>query len=425
MRGILHPGSSGLGKRGKAPFPAGKMQRLQLMRPALPGFCHQGGGDRSLNNDIIFGMGNEAITEGALAAGARFYAGYPITPSSEIAERSSIRLPQLGGMYVQMEDEIGSIAAIIGASVAGVKSYTATSGPGFSLMQENLGVAVMGEIPCVIINVQRSGPSTGLATKPAQGDVMQARWGTHGDHGIIALSPSSVQECYDLTIRAFNLAERYRTPVILLTDEIVGHMREGYRPVLPEEIINRKQPICAPPDYQPYDFSGQEDGIAPLAPYGSEYITRINGSGHDESGSACGRPDNADKFIRHYSDKFLNNKKDIIATKSFAMEDAEYAIITFGCSVRSGKAAMKLARQKGIKAGLLQLITIWPFPVEQVLEICNKVKGIVVPEMNLGQIMGEVRKICPDHIALAGVNRVDSLMITPDEILAELVEVAK
>ena len=376
------------------------------------------------NQKRIFGMGNEAITEGALAAGARFYAGYPITPSSEIAELSSVRLPQLGGIFVQMEDEIGSIAAVIGASAAGVKSYTATSGPGFSLMQENLGVAVMGEIPCVIINVQRSGPSTGLATKPAQGDVMQARWGTHGDHGIIALSPSSVQECYDLTILAFNLAERYRTPVILLADEIVGHMREAYSPAPPEEIINRKKPSCPPGDYKPYGFSGEEDEIAPLAPFGSAYITRINGSGHDESGSACGRPDNAAKFIRHYTDKFLKNQKDIVETRAFEMEDAEYAIITFGCSVRSGKAALKLARQKGIKAGLLQLVTIWPFAAEQVAEICSRAKGVVVPEMNLGQIQGEVRKLCPGNIPLFGVNRLDSLMITPYEILAKLEEAA-
>ena len=373
-------------------------------------------------NEIIFGMGNEAITEGALAAGARFYAGYPITPSSEIAERSSIRLPELGGIFIQMEDEIGSIAAIIGASASGMKSFTATSGPGFSLMQENLGVAVMGEIPCVIINVQRSGPSTGLATKPAQGDVMQSRWGTHGDHGIIVLSPSSVQECYDLTIRAFNLSERYRTPVVLLADEIVGHMREAYRPFPPREILSRKQPQCAPRDYRPYDFSGQKDGIAPLAPFGSEYITRINGSGHDETGSACGRPENADKFIRHYTDKFLINKNDIIETKAFNMEDAEYAIITFGCSVRSGKAAMRLARQKGIKAGLLQLVTIWPFPSAEVLEVCNKVKGVVVPEMNLGQALGEISKVC--RVPLSGINRVDSQMITPFEILAKLEEAA-
>ena len=376
-------------------------------------------------NDIVFGMGNEAIAEGALAAGGRFYAGYPITPSSEIAERASIRLPHLNGMYVQMEDEIGSIAAIIGASAAGVKSFTATSGPGFSLMQENLGVAVMGEIPCVIIDVQRSGPSTGLATKPAQGDVMQAQWGTHGDHGIIALSPSTVQECYDFTIRAFNLAERYRTPVILLTDEIVGHMREGYQLSPPKEIINRKQPSCSPEDYKPYDFSGQHDDIAPLAAFGTEYITRINGSGHDETGSACGRLDNADKFIRHYIEKFQKNKSDIIETKSFYMDDAEYVIITFGCSVRSGKAALKLARKKGIKAGLFQLVTIWPFPSEQVLEICRKVRGVVVPELNLGQVLGEIRKVCPANIPLAGVNRIDSQMITPYEILAKLEEVAK
>ncbi|MCL1974979.1 MAG: 2-oxoacid:acceptor oxidoreductase subunit alpha [Firmicutes bacterium] len=372
----------------------------------------------------IFAMGNEAITEGALAAGARFYAGYPITPSSEIAERSSIRLPQLGGMFVQMEDEIGSIAAVIGASAAGVKSYTATSGPGFSLMQENLGVAVMGEIPCVIVNVQRSGPSTGLATKPAQGDVMQAKWGTHGDHGIIALSPSSVQECYDLTIRAFNLAELYRTPVILLADEIIGHMREGYCPHLPKEIIERKKPLCANRDYKPYDFCGEENEIAPLAAFGSEYITRINGSGHDESGNACGRLDNADKFIRHYHEKFQKNRDDIIETKSFDLQDAEYAIITFGCSVRSGKAALKLARQKGIKVGLLQLVTIWPFPYEQVAKICEQVQGVVVPEMNLGQIQGEIRKVCPTHCSLWGINRVDSQMITPYEILAKLEEAA-
>jgi 2-oxoglutarate ferredoxin oxidoreductase subunit alpha len=292
-------------------------------------------------------------------------------------------------------------------------------------MQENLGVAVMGEIPCVIINVQRSGPSTGLATKPAQGDVMQAQWGTHGDHGIIALAPSSVQECYDLTIRAFNLAERYRTPVVLLADEIVGHMREGYCPLLPQEIVERKKPACAPQDYKPYDFSGEEDEIAPLAAFGSDYITRINGSGHDERGSAGGRPDNADKCIRHYYEKFQKNKKDIIETKSFALEDAEYAIISFGCSARSGKTALKLARQKGLKVGLLQLVTIWPFPYEQVAEICGKVRGIVVPEMNLGQVLGEVRKVCPPHLPLLGVNRVDSQMITPYEILAKLEESAQ
>ena len=381
-----------------------------------------------MRKDVItFAMGNEAITEGALAAGARFYAGYPITPSSEIAEFSSIRLPKLGGMYIQMEDEIASMAAIIGASASGVKSYTATSGPGFSLMQENLGVAVMGEVPCVIINVMRSGPSTGLATKPAQGDVMQARWGTHGDHGIIALSPSTVQECFDFTVKAFNLSERYRTPVIILTDETVGHMREGYvrRELSEGETINRKKPDCAPADYKSYDFISQDDGIAPLASYGSEYVFRINGSGHDESGDPCGRPDNADKFIRHYTEKFIKNRNDIVEVKEFEMEDAEYAIIAYGCSVRGAKAAMKLAREKGIKAGLLQLITIWPFADEEVLKVCKKVKAVVVPEMNLGQILGEVVKVGQNYTKIKGVNRIDSQIITPYEVLAKLEEVAR
>ena len=376
-------------------------------------------------NRVTFTMGNVACAEGALAAGARFYAGYPITPSSEIAEFSSIHLPKLDGMYIQMEDEIASMAAIIGASAAGVKSFTATSGPGFSLMQENLGVAIMGEVPCVIINVMRQGPSTGLATKPAQGDVMQARWGTHGDHGIIVLSPSSVQECFDFTVKAFNLSEKYRTPVILLTDETVGHMREGYvkRELSQGEIIGRKKPTCSPAEYKPYDFSKETDGIAPLASYGSEYVFRINGSGHDESGDPCVRPDNNDKFVKHYSDKFLKNRDDIVEVRNFEMEDAEYGIIAYGCSARSAKAAVKLAREKGIKAGLMQLVTLWPFADKEVLELCKRVKAIVVPEMNLGQILGEVEKVNQGFTKILGINRVDTGLISPYEILAKLEEV--
>ena len=372
-------------------------------------------------------MGNEAIAEGAMAAGARFYAGYPITPSSEIAEVAARRLPQLGGMYIQMEDEIASMAAIIGASASGVMSFTATSGPGFSLKQENLGVAVMGEIPCVIINVMRSGPSTGLATKPAQGDVMQARWGTHGDHGIIALSPATVQECYDLTARAFLLAERYRTPVIVLTDELVGHMREGYqrRELCPEELPRRKWPTCSPESYRPYDFQSQEDGIAPLAAYGSEYIFRINGSGHDEMGNANSQPTNANKFIRHYTEKILRHKADIIQTKGYALEDAESVIISYGCSARSAMAAVELGRQQGLKIGLLQLLTIWPFPEDEVRQVLAKAKGVVVPELNLGQVLGEVQKLNSYATPLAGVNRVDSQLITPSEVLEALKEVVK
>ena len=249
--------------------------------------------------ETIFTMGNDAMTAGAIAAGARFYAGYPITPSSEVAELSSVRLPQVGGLYVQMEDELGSMAAIIGASAAGKKSYTATSGPGFSLMQENLGVAVMGEIPCVIVDVMRSGPSTGMATKPAQGDLLQAKWGTHGDHGLIVISPASVQECYDYMITAFNYSEKHRTPVVFLADEVVGHMRETYVKweVGPEDVVERKSPVCAPADYKPYDFSGQSDDIAPLAVYGGPCVFRINGTTHDESGAPSIDPANADTMI--------------------------------------------------------------------------------------------------------------------------------
>lgn len=377
--------------------------------------------------NLYFAMGNEAITEGAIAAGARFYAGYPITPSTEIAERSSIRLPQVGGVYVQMEDEIGSIAAIIGASAAGVRSYTATSGPGFSLMQENLGVAVTAEIPCVVIDVQRLGPSTGLATKPAQGDLMQSRWGTHGDHGIIVLSPASVQECYDLTIEAFNLAEQYRTPVIILTDEIVGHMREKYeRYEIPaDKLVYRKQPTCKPEDYKPYDWHGQENDVAPLASYGGEYCYHISCIMHNEACVACTTPENADNFNRHYVEKIEKNMDKFIKTKSFQLDDAEIAIISFGCSVRSGLEAVKIARSRGIKCGLLQIITMWPFPEKVVAEICGKVKAVIVPEMNLGQMIREIERVNQGNTSVYGVNRVDSEMITPYQIIAKIEEVTK
>jgi len=375
-----------------------------------------------MSNKVRFIQGNEAMAEGAFAAGARFYAGYPITPSSEIAEIASRRLPELGGIYIQMEDEIGSIAAVIGASLSGKKSFSATSGPGFSLMQENLGVAVMGEVPCVIIDVQRSGPSTGLATKPAQGDVMQARWGTHGDHGIIVISPSSVQDCYDLMITAFNYSEKYRTPVIFLSDEIVGHMREKcvLREVSPDEIIDRKKPTCDPKDYKPYDMDKEEDGIAPLAAYGGDYILRISGSTHDETGFPNSKPENADKFIRHYTDKIEKNKKDIIITRKYQLEDAEYVIITYGCSTRSALEAMKVARDKGIKVGVLQLVTLWPFADDEVKEVCKNAKGVIVPELNLGQIIREVERVNVSNTPILGVNRVDSLPIEPKEILEKV-----
>ncbi|KAF5042091.1 2-oxoglutarate oxidoreductase subunit KorA [anaerobic digester metagenome] len=380
----------------------------------------------SKNYEIRFAMGNDALAEGAIAAGARFYAGYPITPSSEVAEISSVRLPQVGGIYVQMEDEIGSMAAIIGASAAGVKSYTATSGPGISLMQENLGVAIMSEIPCVIIDVQRCGPSTGVATKPAQGDVMAARWGTHGDHSIIALSPSSVQECYDLTIRAFNLAERYRTPVFVLADEIIGHMREQYE-LHGGEIFNRKQPDPATPagDFAPFDFEAYEDSIAPMPAYGGKHIIRMSGSMHGPYGFAANDGKSANKYIRHYVNKIEKHPDDIVCTDSFQMEDADVAIITFGCSARPAMAAMNTARAKGLKVGVLKLVTIWPFADKEVAEVLSKVKAVIVPEMNLGQVRSEVEKYNKNGIPVIGINRVDCEIITPNQVLDAIEEVLK
>lgn len=374
--------------------------------------------------ELRFMQGNEAMTEGAIAAGARFYAGYPITPSTEVAETSSVRLPQVGGLYVQMEDEIGSIAAMIGAACAGKKSYTATSGPGFSLMQENLGVAVMGEVPCVVIDVQRSGPSTGLATKPGQGDVMQAKWGTHGDHGIIAIAPSTVQDCFDLMITAFNMAEKYRAPVIFLADEIVGHMREQViiRDADEIEVFERPAPTCEVGSYLPYDHS---NGLAPLAGYGGPHIFKINGSMHDATGGPCAKPDNADDVIRHLTDKIEKNVKDITITRSYNMEDAEYVIVAYGGTARSALSAMQLGREKGIKVGVFQLVTIWPFPTEALEAVMGTAKAVVVPELNLGQLIGEVKMRNPRNIPVEGVNRVDGHPIEPVEILEKIEEVAQ
>ncbi len=377
--------------------------------------------------DYCFTMGDEAMTEGAIAAGARFYAGYPITPSSEVAESSSVRLPQAGGIYIQCEDEISSMAAIIGSSLAGGKAYTATSGPGFSLMQENLGLAVACEIPCVIINVQRVGPSMGMATKPAQGDVMQARWGTHGDHGIIALSPSSVQDCYDLTIQAFNLAERFRTPVILLADESIGHLREAWFRWEPEEgdVIDRKQPDCEPEEYFVHDYESYEDGIAPFAPWGSRYVTRMTSINHGKDGVLDRDPARIDRLVHHLTEKYQRNIDEITMTRSYEMEDAEYAIITFGGTARPALAAVRKARAVGLKVGLLQLVTVWPFPDKQVKAVLDRVKAVVVPEMNLGQIRSEVERCNYDHVPVYGVNQIRGTIITPDEILEKIKEAAK
>lgn len=372
-----------------------------------------------MRSEKRFIEGNIAIVEGAIAVGARFYAGYPISPSSEIAEYSSRVLPKVGGLYVQMEDEISSIAALLGASAAGKKAYTATSGPGISLMQENLGLGIMSEIPCVIIDVQRSGPSTGAATKPAQGDMMQCRWGCHGDHSIIALSPASVQECFDLTVQAFNMAEKYRTPVYLMTDETIGHLRETVtiRELDPAEIVDRRQPegIDAA-DFRPYGYD--TDRPCPMPPFGSEhYLSRTTGSTHDEKGEFCPTPENIERVTHYLTNKIENHADEICLTRQFCLEDAELVFITYGCSTRPALSAMEELRAQGVRAGLLQLQTVWPLPEKEIRQVLSSVKTVVVPELNLGQIAGEIRKFNDYGCRVIQANRVDGILITPAQII--------
>jgi len=367
--------------------------------------------------------GNLAAVDGAIAAGARFYAGYPISPSSEIAEGAARELPRHGGVYIQMEDELASMAALLGASLAGKKAFTATSGPGFSLMQENLGLGVMMELPAVIFEVQRSGPSTGAATKPAQADIMQARYGAHGDHSIITISPASAQECYDLTITAFNLAEKYRTPVLFMSDEVVGHLRETVTEVAPspEEIFDRVRPApgTTQAEFRPFDFSGTMP--APMVPLGDpNLLMRATGSIHDEKGEFCPTPDCIDRVTRYLSAKIEQNADDITITKEYRLEDAEVAMISFGCSVRSAQTAVDILRERGVKAGLLQIVTVWPMPARQIRAVLSRVKTVVVPELNLGQLAGEIRKLNDYGCRIIQANRTDGILITPQQIIDAL-----
>ncbi|HPZ90066.1 MAG TPA: 2-oxoacid:acceptor oxidoreductase subunit alpha [Bacillota bacterium] len=359
-------------------------------------------------------QGNEACVEGALAAGVRFFAGYPITPSTEIAEGMAERLPLVGGAFIQMEDEIASIAAAIGASIAGVKAMTATSGPGFSLMQENIGFAAMTEIPVVVVDVCRGGPSTGTPTKGSQSDFMQTRWGTHGDHPVIVLTPSSVQEVYDETIRAFNLAEKYMVPVILLYDEVVGHMREGVVLTKPEEIIERKKPSVKPEDYRPY--AAAEDMIPALAPFGTGYRYHITGLSHDETGFPTGNPKTIQGLLERICGKIEANRHDIIKYNAFDVDDAEAVILAFGSPVRTARHVQKEARARGKKVGLFQILTAWPFPHEALQEIYAKTQAsFVIPEMTLGQLADEVSKSVPRD-KIYSVLRNDGEMITPAQL---------
>ena len=366
-------------------------------------------------------QGNQACAEGALAAGVTFFAGYPITPSTEVMEILAEELPKRGGKFLQMEDEIASMGAVCGASLTGVKAITATSGPGFSLKQELIGYAAMAELPVVIVNVQRSGPSTGLPTSPAQGDVMQSRWGTHVDHGILVLSPASVKESYEVMIKAVNFAEKFRTPVIFLLDEVIGHMRE--RVELPEagscEIIDRKVPTGAPADYLAY--KPEADGVPPMAPFGSGYRYHVTGLMHGYNGLPNSTAAMTTEVIDRMHTKLEQAKDEITLYEEYEMADAEHVVITYGGTARSAIAAVKAARAKGIKAGLLKLITIWPFPGDVVQKAAAKAKTVIVPEMNYGQLIGEVeRYVGRDKVR--GVNRFDGTILTPDEILAALVE---
>lgn len=363
-------------------------------------------------------QGNQAIAEGAIYAGARFYAGYPITPSSEIADECARRMPELGGMYIQMEDEMASIAAVVGASLAGAKALTATSGPGFSLMQENLGLAVMGEVPCVVVDVQRSGPSTGLATKPAQSDIMQVRWGRHGDQSVIALCPASVRECFTLTVQAFNFAERYRVPVVLMPDEIVGHMRENVTLPLPGEVevVDRKAPAGDPGDYLP--FKPEADGVAPLAAYGSDYVFHVTSSMHGTDGYSNNDPANAAWRVRQLHEKLERHRDDIVLTQSYYAEDMDVLIVTLGATTRAARTAALEARAQGIKTGVLQLQTVWPFPDKEIAALGRRARMVVVPEMNYsGQVAGEVQKALGPDVDLRRVNKFNGTIITPQDIL--------
>ncbi len=370
-----------------------------------------------MGDNIRFVQGNEACVEAALFAGLDFYAGYPITPSSEITELLSYRLPQIGGKFIQMEDEIASLCAIIGASLTGSKAMTATSGPGFSLMQEALGYAIMAEIPCVIVDVQRGGPSTGLPTHGSQGDVNQTRWGTHGDHSIIVLTASNHQDVFSVTVEAFNLAETYRTPVILLFDEVVAHMRE--RLIIPEPgtipLVERlKTSVKEGVDYHPY--LPREDGRLPMSDFGGVHRFNVTGLFHDMWGFPSADPKVVHGLLRHLMDKLENRANNIARYKEFYIEDAEVLLISYGSAARSARHVVEKRRLRGERLGLLELQTLWPFPKDIIREKCANARSVVVVELNMGQILHSVKLAVeqPEKVFLA--NRIDGVFITPSDI---------
>jgi 2-oxoglutarate ferredoxin oxidoreductase subunit alpha len=367
-------------------------------------------------------QGNEAVVEGALAAGCRFFAGYPITPATEISEAMSWRLPAVDGTFIQMEDEIASLGAVIGASLAGVKAMTATSGPGFSLMQENLGFACVAEVPAVIVNVMRGGPSTGLPTHVSQGDVQQARWGTHGDHPIIVLAAATTRDCFDLTVKAFNLSEKYRTPVILLLDEGVAHTREKIVLPRPEEVkvVDRVRPDMPPEWYVPY--ADTASGVPPMGIFGDGYRYHVTGLIHDVRGYPTERPDEIVPFLSRLFRKITQHFGDIQMVAEEFTADAEVLVVAYGSVARAARRAVLEAREQGLKAGLLKLVTLWPFPRRLIEPHLRQVRAVLVPELNMGQMAREVKRVNQGLTRVETLNRVDGNLITPGEILERLVK---
>ena len=381
--------------------------------------------DRAVLTGEHFITGDEACAEGGMAAGCMFFGGYPITPATEVAERMAKRLPQVGGTFIQMEDEIASMNAILGASWAGAKSMTSTSGPGFSLMMENLGLGIMLETPCVIVNVQRGGPSTGLPTLVAQSDMMQARWGSHGDYEIIAMSPVSAQECFDLTLQAFNYSEKYRVPVLIMTDESMGHMTE--KVVIPPkeelEVVNRKIYNGPKKDYLPFLADG--DLVPPMVKVGDGYRIHATGLTHDAKGYPVMSETAQEPLVRRLIDKIKLNADDIIMVEEIDIDGADVVIVSYGISARVSYRALQLAKESGANVGMLRLITVWPFPEKMIRELAKKVTAFVVPEINAGQIVLEVERCAAGNCETVLLSRLGGAIFQPDEIVEAVLAAGK
>ncbi len=380
---------------------------------------------RGVLTGVHFMDGDHACCEGALAAGARFAAGYPITPSTEIVERFANRVPMIGGTFIQMEDELAASIALQGAVWGGAKAFTVTSGPGFSLMMEHIGYAVMTETPCVFVNVQRGGPSTGLPTLPAQADMMQARWGSHGDYEIIALSPNSPQECFDLTVRAFNLAEEYRVPVMFMMDEVVGHMTE--KVVVPAaeeiEVFPRRHTKQSHEEYLPYATNG--DGVPEMAHAGEGYKFHITGLTHDEHGYPSMTPQTQDKLLKRLQSKIRNAADKIALNEEEGVEGADVVVVSYGITSRVAQRAIDMAREQGLKVGKFRMMTVWPFPEKRIREIAGKVKALVVPELNLGQMVREVERAANGLARTLAVPHAGGSVHRPQDILDVIVEASR